>query len=206
MPAAGLEPARPFGLEILSLLCLPFHHAGNVGRPLLSGPSASLKPRLLHRLHRHIGRGRGHMRQRRDTLAQKAAVSGDVAGAHLQEVVERRSHHVTFLDLRDRQHRAVERLQGRLARVRQTHLDESHMRQPHADRVQHRPIARNHPRILQPLDPRLCRGFRQPDTPRQFRHRHAPIARQLAQDRMVEPVQIGLCFGTAHGLNFGPFT
>ena len=28
VPAAGLEPARPFGLEILSLLCLPFHHAG----------------------------------------------------------------------------------------------------------------------------------------------------------------------------------
>ena len=30
VPAAGLEPARPSGLEILSLLCLPFHHAGNV--------------------------------------------------------------------------------------------------------------------------------------------------------------------------------
>lgn len=29
VPAAGLEPARPFGLEILSLLCLPFHHAGS---------------------------------------------------------------------------------------------------------------------------------------------------------------------------------
>ena len=28
VPAAGLEPARPFGPEILSLLCLPFHHAG----------------------------------------------------------------------------------------------------------------------------------------------------------------------------------
>ena len=27
VPGAGLEPARPFGLEILSLLCLPFHHA-----------------------------------------------------------------------------------------------------------------------------------------------------------------------------------
>ena len=28
VPAAGLEPARRFRLEILSLLCLPFHHAG----------------------------------------------------------------------------------------------------------------------------------------------------------------------------------
>ena len=28
VPAAGLEPARPSGPEILSLLCLPFHHAG----------------------------------------------------------------------------------------------------------------------------------------------------------------------------------
>ena len=27
------EPARPRGLEILSLLCLPFHHAGQRGRP-----------------------------------------------------------------------------------------------------------------------------------------------------------------------------
>ncbi len=28
VPEAGLEPARPCGLEILSLLCLPFHHSG----------------------------------------------------------------------------------------------------------------------------------------------------------------------------------
>jgi hypothetical protein len=28
VPAAGLEPARPCGQEILSLRCLPFHHAG----------------------------------------------------------------------------------------------------------------------------------------------------------------------------------
>ena len=25
--AVGLEPTRPFGLQILSLVCLPFHHA-----------------------------------------------------------------------------------------------------------------------------------------------------------------------------------
>ena len=29
VPAAGLEPARPYGQEILSLMCLPFHHAGS---------------------------------------------------------------------------------------------------------------------------------------------------------------------------------
>ena len=29
VPAAGLEPARPYGLGILSPLCLPFHHAGS---------------------------------------------------------------------------------------------------------------------------------------------------------------------------------
>ena len=29
VPAAGLEPARPYGREILSLMCLPFHHAGS---------------------------------------------------------------------------------------------------------------------------------------------------------------------------------
>ena len=29
VPRAGLEPARPFGLGILSPLCLPFHHRGN---------------------------------------------------------------------------------------------------------------------------------------------------------------------------------
>ncbi len=28
VPRAGLEPARPFGLGILSPLCLPFHHRG----------------------------------------------------------------------------------------------------------------------------------------------------------------------------------
>ena len=28
VPAAGLEPARPFGLRILSPVCLPFHQAG----------------------------------------------------------------------------------------------------------------------------------------------------------------------------------
>ena len=30
VPAAGLEPARPLSLRILSPLCLPFHHAGTV--------------------------------------------------------------------------------------------------------------------------------------------------------------------------------
>ena len=29
VPRAGLEPARPFGLGILSPLCLPFHHRGD---------------------------------------------------------------------------------------------------------------------------------------------------------------------------------
>ena len=28
VPADGFEPSRPFGLGILSPLCLPFHHAG----------------------------------------------------------------------------------------------------------------------------------------------------------------------------------
>ena len=28
VPSAGLEPARPYSREILSLLCLPFHHEG----------------------------------------------------------------------------------------------------------------------------------------------------------------------------------
>ena len=28
VPAAGLEPARDESPQILSLLCLPFHHAG----------------------------------------------------------------------------------------------------------------------------------------------------------------------------------
>ena len=88
VPAAGLEPARPFGLEILSLLCLPFHHAGIVGRTLLTGRRASLKPCLFHCLHRHIGRGRRHMRQGRDALAQKPPITGDVAGTHFQQVVE----------------------------------------------------------------------------------------------------------------------
>ena len=27
--AAGLEPARAYALQILSLVCLPFHHARN---------------------------------------------------------------------------------------------------------------------------------------------------------------------------------
>lgn|GEM_PF-6787043 len=31
VPRAGVEPARPFGQEILSLVCLPFHHRGAVG-------------------------------------------------------------------------------------------------------------------------------------------------------------------------------
>ena len=28
VPTAGLEPARPYSREILSLMCLPFHHVG----------------------------------------------------------------------------------------------------------------------------------------------------------------------------------
>ena len=43
VPAAGLEPARPLSLRILSPLCLPFHHAGKglthlaLGQPELAG-------------------------------------------------------------------------------------------------------------------------------------------------------------------------
>ena len=29
VPGAGLEPARAYALQILSLVCLPFHHARN---------------------------------------------------------------------------------------------------------------------------------------------------------------------------------
>lgn len=29
VPEAGLEPATPYGGQILSLLCKPFHHSGN---------------------------------------------------------------------------------------------------------------------------------------------------------------------------------
>ena len=38
VPKAGLEPARPFGLEILSLLCLPFHHSGRAGTIMKDAP------------------------------------------------------------------------------------------------------------------------------------------------------------------------
>lgn len=51
VPAAGLEPARPCGLEILSLLCLPFHHAGKRRDGQHSAPFAGVKgavPALLH--------------------------------------------------------------------------------------------------------------------------------------------------------------
>lgn len=39
VPWAGLEPARSFEQEILSLRCLPFHHQGNLAATL-SKPSA----------------------------------------------------------------------------------------------------------------------------------------------------------------------
>ena len=43
VPAAGLEPARPSGLGILSPLCLPFHHAGNGWLAQHSGPAGTDK-------------------------------------------------------------------------------------------------------------------------------------------------------------------
>ena len=57
---------------------------------------------VLHRLHRHEGRGLRHMGQGGDALAEDAAIGGDVAGAHLQQIVEARRHHVALLDLRRR--------------------------------------------------------------------------------------------------------
>ena len=30
VPGAGLEPACPFRRQILNLLCIPFHHPGNI--------------------------------------------------------------------------------------------------------------------------------------------------------------------------------
>ena len=42
VPSAGLEPARPYSREILSLLCLPFHHEGtdaNIDKHLRQFPA-----------------------------------------------------------------------------------------------------------------------------------------------------------------------
>ena len=42
--AVGLEPTRPYGLQILSLVCLPFHHARTV--TLIGNPTKHLKPKI----------------------------------------------------------------------------------------------------------------------------------------------------------------
>ncbi|MEN9850848.1 MAG: hypothetical protein RL128_1011 [Pseudomonadota bacterium] len=44
VPKAGLEPARPFGLEILSLLCLPFHHSGRARTTKVNPPKLRAYP------------------------------------------------------------------------------------------------------------------------------------------------------------------
>lgn len=45
MPVAGLEPARPFGLRILSPLRLPFRHTGrNVNSEIIRRNHRAVKP------------------------------------------------------------------------------------------------------------------------------------------------------------------
>ena len=76
MPGAGLEPARPYGQEILSLSCLPFHHPGApLCCQLLSTKPRGIVPRLLSLLPhcvRHslstAGHGSLSLRNARDML------------------------------------------------------------------------------------------------------------------------------------------
>ncbi len=46
IPMAGLEPARPFGLRILSPLRLPFRHIGIVDSEIIRRESGSVKQRI----------------------------------------------------------------------------------------------------------------------------------------------------------------
>ncbi len=110
---------------------------------------------------------------------------------------------MTLLDLRHALHGAVEGLQRHFPGVRQPHFHKGHMRQPHADRVQHRPVTGDHPGHLQPFDPGLRRRLAQPDAARQFGDRHAPVAGQFADNRGVETVDLGWGLWTVHCSIFG---
>ncbi len=44
VPGVGLEPTRPFGLGILSPLCLPFHHPGKRNHCIIISEMRSLRP------------------------------------------------------------------------------------------------------------------------------------------------------------------
>jgi hypothetical protein len=89
---------------------------GRSDRPTPVEPQGGIGD-VLHRLHRHMGRGAGHVRQGGDDLPQHTPVGVDIAAAHLQEVVERPGDHVTLLDLGNLADRRVERPSAAFSRV-----------------------------------------------------------------------------------------
>jgi len=81
VPGAGIEPARPYGQQILSLLRLPFRHPGKRGfytgqHYTATMPAKQPAAAAIRHLKRHRAFGSRHLRSGRMTLT-----GGDPAGS-----------------------------------------------------------------------------------------------------------------------------
>ena len=168
------------------LIKLAATQTARLGRP---GSGSLCKHRLLHGFHGDIGRCIRDMGKGRDHFAQKFPIFRHVAGPHLEQIIEIPGNHMRLLDLGHLGDRLVEGGQRRLAGVAQTHLHESHMIEPEADRVQKSAVADDDTGLLQPAQPRLCRGFRQADTFGEIGDADPAIAGQFGQNRLIESVE-----------------
>jgi hypothetical protein len=93
------------------------------------------------------------VRQRRQLFRQNLPVVLNIPCPDLQQVIKPAGNHMALFYLDNCQNAPVERLQCRLARVRQAHLDESHMCEAKLHRIQLRAVAHNRARFI-----RACVG------------------------------------------------
>ena len=124
-------------------------------------------------------------------LGQHCAIFAHAAGANLHQVIETAGDHVDLLDLAHPRHRRVEGRQRLFPRIAEPHLDKGDMVESQPDRVDQRAVAADDPLGLQPPEPGLGGGFRQPDAAGEIGNADPALAGQNAQNHPVEPVESG---------------
>lgn len=128
--------------------------------------------------------------QGRDTLAHYTPVGRDIAGAHLQEIIEAAGNHVALLDLRNGEYSLVEVVERGRPCVGQRDLNESNVAFTHFLTVDYRTVTAYVTLGFEIAEPGLNRGFRQPDFLGEGGEGKPAVPLKLRKDGFIEAVQL----------------
>jgi hypothetical protein len=132
------------------------------------------------------------MRQRRYVFRQNPAISGYVAAAHFQKIVECARNQVAFLYFGNFAGGLIKGAQRGFAGIGKFDFYKCDMRRINLLRVDHRTISGDNLIFFQSPQSCLCRGLRQSDPSGQFGYTHTAIHRQMPQDGMIKTVKLDL--------------